>query len=97
MVDELGREVGERGGRRDPRAVGDVGIFRNAQGRENCSTGWVNSGDLAYIAGGDVFITGRLKDIIIRAGRNIYPHEVESAVGDLPGRAQGRRRRLWRH
>ncbi len=41
------------------------------------------------MAGGDVFITGRVKDIIIRAGRNIYPHEVEEAVGEIPGMRKG--------
>lgn len=50
---------------------------------------WLNSGDLAYIAGGDVYITGRSKDIIIRAGRHIYPEEIESAAGDVPGVRKG--------
>lgn len=50
---------------------------------------WLNSGDLAYIAGGDVFITGRSKDIIIRAGRHIYPEELEAAIGDLAGVRRG--------
>lgn len=50
---------------------------------------WLNSGDLAYIAGGDIFITGRSKDIIIRAGRHIYPEEIEAAVGDVPGIRKG--------
>ncbi|MBY0320842.1 MAG: AMP-binding protein [Reyranella sp.] len=50
---------------------------------------WLNSGDLAYVAGGDVFITGRSKDIIIRAGRHIYPEELEAAVGDLAGVRKG--------
>lgn len=50
---------------------------------------WLNSGDLAYAAGGDVFITGRSKDIVIRAGRHIYPEEIEAAVGDLAGIRKG--------
>lgn len=50
---------------------------------------WLNSGDLAYVAGGDVFITGRSKDIIIRAGRHIYPEELEAAIGDLAGVRKG--------
>jgi 1-acyl-sn-glycerol-3-phosphate acyltransferase len=44
---------------------------------------WLKSGDLAYAAGGDIFITGRSKDIVIRAGRHIYPEEIETAVGNL--------------
>jgi acyl carrier protein len=46
---------------------------------------WLDSGDLAYMAGGEVYITGRAKDIIIRAGRNIYPEELEEAIGQLAG------------
>jgi 1-acyl-sn-glycerol-3-phosphate acyltransferase len=37
------------------------------------------------MAGGDLFITGRIKDIIIRAGQHIAPHEIEEAVGAIPG------------
>jgi fatty-acyl-CoA synthase len=47
--------------------------------------GWRDSGDLAYWAEGDLFITGRAKDIIIKAGRNLYPHEVEQIVGHVNG------------
>jgi 1-acyl-sn-glycerol-3-phosphate acyltransferase len=36
-----------------------------------------------------VYITGRVKDVIIRAGRNIYPHELEEAIGNLPGIRKG--------
>ena len=41
------------------------------------------------MAGGDVFITGRIKDIIIRAGRHLYPQEIEEAVGLIPGMRKG--------
>ena len=50
---------------------------------------WLNSGDLAYIAGADVFITGRSKDIIIRAGRHLYPQELEEAVSEVEGIRKG--------
>jgi acyl-CoA synthetase (AMP-forming)/AMP-acid ligase II len=50
---------------------------------------WLNSGDLAYAARGEIFITGRSKDIVIRAGRHIYPEEIEIAVGDLEGIRKG--------
>ncbi len=92
IVDETGHEVGERiEGRLEFRGPSMTsGYFRNeAKTRELFHDGWVNSGDRAYMAGGDVFITGRVKDIIIRAGRNIYPHEVEAAVGELPGMRKG--------
>jgi 1-acyl-sn-glycerol-3-phosphate acyltransferase len=46
---------------------------------------WLDSGDKAYIAAGDIYITGRTKDTIIRAGRNIYPMELEEAIGKVDG------------
>ncbi len=51
--------------------------------------GWWDSGDLAYRAGGEIFITGRRKDVIIKAGRNLYPQEVEDVVGEIPGIRKG--------
>ena len=70
------------------------GYFRNPEKTvELIEGGWLNSGDLAYVAGGDIFITGRTKDIIIRAGRHIYPEEVERAVGEVPGIRRG----AWRY
>lgn len=45
---------------------------------------WVNSGDRAYWADGEIFITGRAKDIIIKAGRNLYPHEIETLAARVP-------------
>jgi len=88
IVDEFGREAAERHeGRlefRGPSAT--PGYFRNAsKTREIFHDGWLDSGDRAYMAGGDVFITGRAKDIIIRAGQHIYPQEIEDAVGAIPG------------
>jgi 1-acyl-sn-glycerol-3-phosphate acyltransferase len=95
IVDEGGNEVGERQeGRlefRGPSATS--GYYRNPEATAKLirdpRTGWVDSGDRAYIAGGEVYITGRVKDIIIRAGRNLYPHELEEAVGGIPGIRKG--------
>ncbi len=50
---------------------------------------WIDTGDLGYLAGGDLYVTGRAKDIIIRAGRNLHPAELEDAVGELPGVRKG--------
>jgi 1-acyl-sn-glycerol-3-phosphate acyltransferase len=88
IVDDMGREVGERReGRlefRGPSATS--GYFQNpAKTRELFRDGWLDTGDRAYIAGGELFITGRVKDIIIRAGQHIAPHEIEEAVGAVPG------------
>ena len=87
VVDAGGRELPERReGRlefRGPSATS--GYFRNPEAsRRLFDNGWLDTGDLAYIAGGDVYPTSRVKDIIIRGGRNIYPYEVEAAVGELP-------------
>jgi 1-acyl-sn-glycerol-3-phosphate acyltransferase len=88
IVDAAGHEVGERQeGRlhfRGPSATS--GYFRDPEETRRLRQGdWLDSGDRAYVAGREVFITGRDKDIVIRAGRNLYPHEVEEAVGDLAG------------
>src|ERR1700692_1318976 len=56
---------------------------------EGAAAGWVNSGDRAYRAGGEIYITGRVKDIIIHAGHNLYPHEIEDAVARVPGVRKG--------
>jgi 1-acyl-sn-glycerol-3-phosphate acyltransferase len=51
--------------------------------------GWMDSGDLGYLADGELFITGRAKDIIIQAGRNICAQEVEEAAGTAVGIRKG--------
>jgi len=58
--------------------------------RELFCDGWLDTGDLAYLAKDDVYLTGRTKDVIIRGGRNIYPHELEDAVGNIKGIRTGR-------
>jgi 1-acyl-sn-glycerol-3-phosphate acyltransferase len=93
IVDNAGRELPERReGRlqfRGPSATS--GYYRAPEKtRSLFADGWLESGDLAYMANGEVFITGRSRDIIIRAGRNIYPHEIEEAVGDIAGVRAGR-------
>ena len=56
---------------------------------EGLAAGWVNSGDRAYRADGEIYITGRVKDIIIHAGHNLYPHEIEDCVAHVPGVRKG--------
>ena len=92
IVDDAGREVGERHeGMLEFRGPSITkGYFRNeAKTRELFHDGWIKSGDRAYIANGDIHITGRVKDIIIRAGRNTYPHEIEEAISAIPGVRKG--------
>ena len=92
IIGSNGRELPERReGRLQFRGPSSTqGYFRNeAKTRELMDGDWRESGDLAYIAGGEIFVTGRSKDIIIRAGRNIHPHELEAAVGDIDGIRKG--------
>jgi 1-acyl-sn-glycerol-3-phosphate acyltransferase len=92
VVDASGRELSDREqGRLQFRGPSCTrGYFRNAAKTAALFDGdWLESGDLAYVVSGDVYITGRTKDVIIRAGRNVYPHELEEAVGDLPGVRKG--------
>lgn len=92
VVDETGREVAERHQGR-LQFIGPSstrGYYGNERKTAELFDGsWLETGDLAYIAAGDVYLTGRVKDIIIRGGRNIYPHEVEGAVCELEGVRRG--------
>jgi fatty-acyl-CoA synthase len=50
---------------------------------------WVDSGDRAYRADNEIYVTGRLKDIIIKGGRNLYPHEIEELTARVDGIRKG--------
>lgn len=49
---------------------------------------WFATGDLGFIQDGALYVTGRLKELIIRGGRNLYPHELESAAARALGDEQ---------
>jgi fatty-acyl-CoA synthase len=77
------REVGElqlrgssvtSGYYRDERATAEV--FQD---------GWFRTGDLAYLVGGELVVCGRIKDVIIVGGRNVFPQDIERAVGEVDG------------
>ena len=92
IVDARSRELPERRvGRvqfRGPSATS--GYFENAAATARLVDGdWRNTGDLGYLTEGELFLTGREKDIIIRAGHNLHPQELEEAVGGLPGVRRG--------
>ena len=92
LVGDDGQDVPERTeGRfwfRGPSAT--RGYFRNPEQTATLfHDGWLDSGDRAYRAGGDLFITGRVKDIVIRGGCNLYPQEIEEAVGQVDGVRKG--------
>lgn len=94
IVDERGRELPERceGQLEFKGPSATTGYYRNPEATRKLfphGDGWLDSGDRAYMAGGDVYLTGRVKDLIIRGGRNLYPYELEQAVGDLNGIRKG--------
>ena len=47
--------------------------------------GWILTGDLGFIHEGELFVSGRRKDVIIVLGRNHYPEDVEWATESVPG------------
>ncbi len=94
IVDDHGRELPERReGRLEFKGLSATkGYFRNPEATARLfphGDDWLDSGDRAYIAAGDIYLTGRVKDLIIRGGRNIYPYELEQAIGELPGIRKG--------
>jgi len=52
--------------------------------------GWYRTGDRGYLAGGEVYIIGRSKDLIINAGKNVYPQDIEAIVNGVAGIHTGR-------
>ncbi|MFO0608396.1 MAG: AMP-binding protein [Polyangiales bacterium] len=47
--------------------------------------GWLHTGDLGYLADGELFVTGRVKDVILRGGHGILPTAVEEAASEVEG------------
>ena len=88
IVDAAGRVLGERrDGRIQFRGPSVTrGYFRNpAATRAALHDGWMDSGDLGYRADGELFVTGREKDLIIQGGRNICAEEVEALTASVSG------------
>jgi fatty-acyl-CoA synthase len=57
---------------------------------ETMRDGWFLTGDYGYLAGGEVYVTGRKKDLIITGGRNVYPQDIELLAGEIEGVHPGR-------
>ncbi len=79
----------------DERRVGELQIRgtsvtpgyykREADNVELFDQGWLKTGDLAYLVDGQMAMCGRIKDLIIVGGRNVYPQDIERAVGTIDG------------
>ena len=92
IVDEDDRDVPER-------AIGEIAVrgpsvMSGYHGRAGESAaalrgGWLHTGDLGYVANGQLFITGRSKDLLIRSGRNYYAQDIERAIMQVPGLIAG--------
>ncbi len=52
--------------------------------------GWLMTGDIGYLAGGELYVAGRSKDLIINAGKNIFPQDIEAVVNGVNGVHTGR-------
>lgn len=85
----------ERGNAKGDHQIGKVwcrgksvmhSYFRNEEATEECLVdGWLDTGDMGYLADGYLFIVGRAKDMIIINGKNLWPQDIEWAVEQLPG------------
>lgn len=103
IVDATGRDAGERiegalwfrgpsstcGYYRNPEATAPLFPKGAPDAEETNEYPWLDSGDRAYWAAGDIYVTGRVKDIIIKAGRNLYPHEIEEITAGVEGVRKG--------
>jgi len=89
------RVVGDDGADLAERRIGEIlvrapslmtGYFADEEATAKAMRGdWLVTGDLGYLAGGELFITGRKKEIIIKGGRNYAPAAIEEVVGHVQG------------
>jgi fatty-acyl-CoA synthase len=86
--DEKGRVLPDRKiGRVFVKGLGIMaGYFRDPEATAACmKDGWLDTGDMAYMKDGSLYIVGRAKDMIIINGKNHWPQDIERAVEQLPG------------
>jgi fatty-acyl-CoA synthase len=93
VVDRNGQPLGDR-------KIGEVvirgssvmhGYLPGTEGEVALSSDrTLSTGDLAYLADGQLYLVGRKKDLIIRAGRNHYPQDIEDALTGVAGLRPGR-------
>jgi acyl-CoA synthetase (AMP-forming)/AMP-acid ligase II len=93
VLDEKGNEVPER-------VIGELalqsdcmltGYYNRPDATEKAfREGWYLTGDYGYVSNGEVFVSGRKKDMIIVGGKNIYPQDLESLTYEVSGVHAGR-------
>jgi len=66
------------------------GYLDDEETKRAFSGGWYDTGDLGYARDGELYICGRSKDLIIVAGHNVFPEDIESIVGETHGVKDGR-------
>lgn len=81
------------------RQVGELKITGNsltsgyyeqpAETEELIIDGWLHTGDLAYTIDGSLVVCGRIKDVIIVGGRNVFPQDIEKVAGEVEGARTG--------
>ena len=68
-----------------------VGYYRRPEiTAEVMADGWYYTGDMGYLADGELYVTGRKKDLIIIGGKNVYPQDIENLLNAIPGLHPGR-------
>ena len=93
ILDENGEDVPER-------AIGEIalrsdcmltGYYNRDDLTKKAFVGeWYLTGDYGYLANGELFVSGRKKDMIIVGGRNVYPQDLEALACEVPGVHGGR-------
>ena len=94
------RIAGEHGQSLPERDIGEIalagpsvttGYYRDeALTRGTIRDGWLYTGDLGYVSNGELFVCGRVKDIIVINGRKFHPQDLEWGIDDLAGIKRGR-------
>lgn len=67
------------------------GVFRNTISGRRGSAHYCRTGDLGFVSNGQLYITGRIKELIIVNGKNLYPTDVEATVEAAHDRIAGNR------
>jgi fatty-acyl-CoA synthase len=93
IVSDDGGEAGE--GATGEIALAGPSVMQGYYGREQMTAdairdGWLYTGDLGYVAGGELFVCGRTKDTVVVNGRKHHPQDLERAVDDVAGIRRGR-------